>query len=627
MDAVQVLASVTQLVSVMATTDLAEVPRRLQVLEDFVSNLNTLAQQARQRHAHKMHSPQLERQFQSLGRLMDQHRTNIVKARQVLSKKGRGKAGRGSPGWREAPCVNRQEHAVVGAGQVRAWLSVSKKCSYVRELLERDGGHRVLLIVGLSGIGRSCLARKIACDPPGNFVDWQLRSVSGGGTAEQHVMGAEVNTISVWDEAIYEIAEAEKVEISKDVIKEISKEILLYHSLLGVGELLIMGIFRIGILKMRTDDDLPPSYQNSRDMKGSGRITGNGRDTIGAGPYTRVQQPQTDMETQIHHLEQEAYCSVLRAFKAQSDAITWEKESLITELRKDLRVSDKEHRELLSRVDSDDIIRRIREWRESTGGLQMNSVNNAQRLHDPMPSPTTSAHKRQKTSQPILSASVPAQFAMHSQPLAAPMQPSSSGAKKAAPTGSKVKKNKPGQKIPGGPAVKSMPSSAGPSGRGPVINRNTSAGLPPEGPQLNPLIGRKVMTRWPDDNSFYEAVITDYDAAKDFYALVYDMNTAHETWEWVDLKEMAPEDVKWEGEEPDLNLLGRGAPVHGVKKSTSRGGPMLGAGRETLIKEVERVFNAGNADPLEMERAKKALKAGLPEQPAGLLTPLARKAR
>ena len=59
-----------------------------------------------------------------------------------------------------------------------------------------------------------------------------------------------------------------------------------------------------------------------------------------------------------------------------------------------------------------------------------------------------------------------------------------------------------------------MPFSAGPSGRGPVTNRNTSAGLPSEGPQLNPLIGRKVMTRWPDDNSFYEAVITDYDAEK-----------------------------------------------------------------------------------------------------------------
>jgi hypothetical protein len=29
------------------------------------------------------------------------------------------------------------------------------------------------------------------------------------------------------------------------------------------------------------------------------------------------------MEAQIHQLEQEAYCSVLRAFKAQSDTITW----------------------------------------------------------------------------------------------------------------------------------------------------------------------------------------------------------------------------------------------------------------------------------------------------------------
>lgn len=30
-----------------------------------------------------------------------------------------------------------------------------------------------------------------------------------------------------------------------------------------------------------------------------------------------------DMEMQIHHIEQEAYTSVLRAFKAQADAITW----------------------------------------------------------------------------------------------------------------------------------------------------------------------------------------------------------------------------------------------------------------------------------------------------------------
>jgi len=37
-----------------------------------------------------------------------------------------------------------------------------------------------------------------------------------------------------------------------------------------------------------------------------------------------------------------------------------EKESLITELRKELRLSNEEHRELLGRVNADDVIRRIR---------------------------------------------------------------------------------------------------------------------------------------------------------------------------------------------------------------------------------------------------------------------------
>ncbi|XP_015651073.1 protein EMSY-LIKE 3 isoform X1 [Oryza sativa Japonica Group] len=389
-----------------------------------------------------------------------------------------------------------------------------------------------------------------------------------------------------------------------------------------------------------TDDDLPPTYQN-RGVRGSGRVSGNGRDIVSAVPYNRT-KPQTDMETQIHQLEQDAYCSVLRAFKAQSDAISWEKEGLITELRKELRVSDKEHRELLNRVNGDDIIQRIREWRETKGGLQADMVNNAQRSHDRVPSPTTSARKRQKTSQSIPSASVPVPSpAVHSQTLTAPMQPLSSATKKVAPPGTKGKKTKPGQKIPGGSAIKTM-SSAGPSGRGPIMNKNLSGGLPTEPISVNPLIGRKVMTRWPDDNSFYEAVITDYDPQLDRYALVYDINTADETWEWVDFKEMAPEDIRWEGGDPGIIQQGRGATVHGGKKSSSRNGPMSGPGRgsrgpqkntsrkefppsqngvgkkssdcieilhtESLIKEVERVFSASNPDPLEMEKAKKVLK-------------------
>jgi hypothetical protein len=68
-----------------------------------------------------------------------------------------------------------------------------------------------------------------------------------------------------------------------------------------------------------------------------------------------------------------------------------------------------------------------------------------------------------------------------------------------------------GQKVPGGSAAKPIPSSAGPSGRGPHMNRGGSA---PEAQAQNvdPLIGRKVMSRWPEDNSFYEAVIYEYDA-------------------------------------------------------------------------------------------------------------------
>lgn len=79
-----------------------------------------------------------------------------------------------------------------------------------------------------------------------------------------------------------------------------------------------------------------------------------------------------------------------------------EKEGLITELRKELRVSDDEHRELLSKVNTDDIIIRIREWRNS-GGTRSAMINIPQSIHDPSPlSPTVSAsRKRQKTSMPL----------------------------------------------------------------------------------------------------------------------------------------------------------------------------------------------------------------------------------
>ncbi|GKV25814.1 hypothetical protein SLEP1_g35199 [Rubroshorea leprosula] len=175
------------------------------------------------------------------------------------------------------------------------------------------------------------------------------------------------------------------------------------------------------------------------------------------------------MEAQIHQLEQEAYCAVLRAFKAQSDAITWEKEGLITELRKELRVSDDEHRELLTKVNADDIIRRIRDWRQG-GGNQAARLNATQSVHDLLPSPSVSAsRKKQKTSQSV-------------------------------------------QSLPGLSSAKSMHYPSGVSAGNRQFNNRSSlsANEPADAATFHPLVGKKVWTRWPEDNNFYEAVITDY---------------------------------------------------------------------------------------------------------------------
>lgn len=76
-----------------------------------------------------------------------------------------------------------------------------------------------------------------------------------------------------------------------------------------------------------------------------------------------------------------------------------EKEGLITELRKELRVSDDEHRELLSTVNTDEVICTIREWRKA-GETQTGMFGVSQPMHNMLSSPTFSeSWKKQKTSQ------------------------------------------------------------------------------------------------------------------------------------------------------------------------------------------------------------------------------------
>ncbi|XP_022982968.1 protein EMSY-LIKE 1-like isoform X1 [Cucurbita maxima] len=359
-----------------------------------------------------------------------------------------------------------------------------------------------------------------------------------------------------------------------------------------------------------TDDDHPQSHHNR--VSRGGHISGRRTSVLSSFPYSRVH----DMETRIHDLEKEAYSSVLRALKAQGDAITWDKESLLTELRKELRVSDDEHRELIASVNSDDIIREIREWRQA-GGHQTMSCSSSLPVHDVVPSPTVLAsRKKQKTSK-LYSSSVPA-------------------------------------------------------GRRQLNNRSSSGALlaneSAEAPTYDEtFIGRKVWTRWPDDNNFYEAVIRNYDPVKaclsrkkllqaffnhfgnniflclflqDKHVLVYDANTSRETWECVDIKEIPPEDIQWDWE--DLRMTHRGGHSGRLfRRTQSSGGFAPGAGRgrgrsmsqsrkeispsqnrvgkkavddiellntEVLVKEVEKVFNSSNPDPVELEKAKKVLK-------------------
>ncbi|KAJ4721330.1 protein EMSY-LIKE 3-like [Melia azedarach] len=112
-----------------------------------------------------------------------------------------------------------------------------------------------------------------------------------------------------------------------------------------------------------------------------------------------------EMKLQIHCMEKEAYSNVLRAFIAQSDLLSWGKEGLITELRKELNVTDTEHGELLVKINSDESIKVIREWRKGVQhpqeplygkvkapGFAPNSIGNA-------------LQKKVKTSQPSVSKS------------------------------------------------------------------------------------------------------------------------------------------------------------------------------------------------------------------------------
>ncbi|XP_047337728.1 protein EMSY-LIKE 3-like isoform X2 [Impatiens glandulifera] len=261
------------------------------------------------------------------------------------------------------------------------------------------------------------------------------------------------------------------------------------------------------------------------------------------------------MESKLHQLEKEAYRSVLAAFKAQSDTITWEKEGLVTELRKELRVSSDEHRELLARVNSNELIHRIRQRGSGQVDPIINSVQDS------------SSYKRKKSVQQIsMSFDVPSGI-LHSQSVTTLQSP----------------------KIVTRPA----------QGNG-------------DWPKLDTLIGRRLMTKWPGDNTFYEAVIRDYRSDEGRYGLVYDEGTSKETWEWVDLKEISPDYIRWISRDPLIDISTLDNNKKESRPSTTGQANTIDKFEilhtETLIHEVEKVISSSNPNLFKIEKAKKMLK-------------------
>ncbi|XP_041001219.1 uncharacterized protein LOC121246959 [Juglans microcarpa x Juglans regia] len=350
MDALQVVSSATQLVSSMvgavaaleqASRDLEEAPKKIKRLEEFVYDLENLTRRIKQKHVSKLHNHRLDNQIQSLNALVERLHPNIVKARRIVSRskfKNLAKivwssmAGdplgkvvhtiKGDLNWwlDSQILVQNVEKVIESTAQdipVRLKINceqgypISSKCNFIRNLLEQEGSHRVILIVGLSGIGKSCMARQVVCDPPAKFVggavelcfgQWCSRAACNGNKAEyqsrlarkfckflvqigfwkkikdnagdleyiccllqEALYGKSILILldDVWEqdiierftklydndckylvttrnEAVYEITEAEKVELGKDDIREISKKILVYHSLLSEEELPII---------------------------------------------------------------------------------------------------------------------------------------------------------------------------------------------------------------------------------------------------------------------------------------------------------------------------------------------------------------------------------------------------
>ncbi|WZZ42295.1 hypothetical protein YC2023_038554 [Brassica napus] len=78
-------------------------------------------------------------------------------------------------------------------------------------------------------------------------------------------------------------------------------------------------------------------------------------------------------------------------------------------------------------------------------------------------------------------------------------------------------------------------------------------------------------------------------AATGRHALVYDINAINETWEWVDLKEIPPEDIRWD-EKRIVGVALNTGPGSGSIRGNRRNQGHIGRGRGPRIHQPRREF-------------------------------------
>eukprot|EP00250_Pteridium_aquilinum_P006770 c16613_g1_i1 orf=446-1897(-) len=308
-------------------------------------------------------------------------------------------------------------------------------------------------------------------------------------------------------------------------------------------------------------DDLPPS-QRGRAAR-EGQFSGNARAGYSSGHYERL--PASDQY--LRKLERDAYVAILRAFTAQSGAMTWHKERLMVTLRQELRISDDLHLEILEEMTFNSA---PRERDEEVAPMYVPDVEPRRGATQPgsRKKPKSTHVSQASLAHPMLKSGLPPPT----------FSPTSTGKQAQIVGESKSKKSRGGRQKQTGWTVESrMPS---------LVGLSAGEGL---APGFSPWVGKRVKLRWPEDNTFYEAVITKYKPDKDLHAFVYDIGTKNETREWVDLKKLAPTDLQIvdetnEGPPPptataNLTLGKRRMAGRGTRRGRGRIGPLSPVGR------------------------------------------------